>query len=74
MKIIVWKNGDYKFVPANSTWEYENDPDWLVTIDPTEEELPIEARVTADGNLSVDKQEALGAMMNCASQMIRERK
>jgi len=36
MKIIVWKDGTYKPVPDNASWEYENDPDWLVTI-PVEE-------------------------------------
>jgi len=31
MKIVVWKNGTYKFVNG-PTWEYEEDKDWLVTI------------------------------------------
>lgn len=29
-KIIVYKDGSYKFVDVS--WEYENDPDWLTTI------------------------------------------
>lgn len=32
-KIVIWKNGDHKYVQNGVTWEYENDPDWLVTID-----------------------------------------
>lgn len=31
-KIVVWKSGGYKFIPSGITWEYENDKDWLVTI------------------------------------------
>ena len=31
--IIVWKDGNHKNVPRNSAWEYENDENWLVTID-----------------------------------------
>lgn len=34
--VIVWKDGSYKFV-TGPTWEFENDPDWLVTI-------PLEAK------------------------------
>ena len=30
-KIVVYKNGTYRIV--YESWEYENDPDWLVTID-----------------------------------------
>ena len=30
--IVVWKDGSFKFIEANSSWEYENDDDWLVTI------------------------------------------
>ena len=30
--IIVWKDGTYKVVPSESSWEYENDENWLVTI------------------------------------------
>lgn len=30
--IVVWKNGTYKTVEKSSSWEYENDKDWLVTI------------------------------------------
>lgn len=33
MKIIVYKNGEHKEVPAAAVSEYENDPDYLVTID-----------------------------------------
>lgn len=29
-KIVVWKDGSWKVV--EHSWEYENDPDWLVTI------------------------------------------
>ncbi len=32
-KIVVFKNGDYKIIESGITWEYENDNDWLVTID-----------------------------------------
>ncbi|HEY6438331.1 MAG TPA: hypothetical protein VIY47_17220 [Ignavibacteriaceae bacterium] len=31
-KFIVYKNGDYKRVKGINAWEYENDPNWLVTI------------------------------------------
>jgi hypothetical protein len=30
MKRVIYKNGTY--IDADVTWEYENDPDWLVTI------------------------------------------
>lgn len=30
-KVVVWKDGSYIF--ADITWEYENDSDWLTTID-----------------------------------------
>lgn len=30
--IIVWKDGSFKHVDSNSSWEYENDLNWLVTI------------------------------------------
>lgn len=30
-KIVVWKDGTYK-EETGATWEYENDEDWLVTI------------------------------------------
>ncbi len=33
MKVVVYKDGTYKFVENGITWEYENDPDWLVTIE-----------------------------------------
>lgn len=31
-KIVVWKDGTFKLVKDGITWEYENDADWLVTI------------------------------------------
>lgn len=32
--IVVWKDGTYNvFDGPGKTWEYENDPDWLVTIE-----------------------------------------
>lgn len=34
---VVWKDGSYRRV--QHSWEYENDPDWLVTI-PIEEDAP----------------------------------
>jgi len=30
--IIVYKDGSYIVEDSNSTWEFENDKDWLVTI------------------------------------------
>lgn len=30
--IVVWKDGSYKLVNSNESWEYENDEDWLTTI------------------------------------------
>lgn len=35
-KIVVWKDGTYIYVKNGITWEYENDPDWLLTIDISE--------------------------------------
>jgi len=32
MKIVVWNDGSYRFFINEPTWEYENDEDWLVTI------------------------------------------
>lgn len=29
---VVFKDGSYKWVDSKSSWEYENDSDWLVTI------------------------------------------
>jgi hypothetical protein len=31
-KFVVYKDGSYKFVADGITWEYENDKNWLVTI------------------------------------------
>lgn len=31
-KIVIWKDGSYKFINDGITWEYENDTDWLTTI------------------------------------------
>jgi hypothetical protein len=31
-KIVVWKDGTHKLVRDGITWEYENDKDYLVTI------------------------------------------
>lgn len=33
MKTIVYKDGSYKIVEDKSAWEYQNDPDYLTTID-----------------------------------------
>ena len=33
MKIVIWKDGTYLKVKDGVTWEYENDKNWLVTID-----------------------------------------
>lgn len=35
-KIVVWKDGTYKYISNGITWEYENDPEWFVTIDCSE--------------------------------------
>lgn len=32
MKIIVYKNGNYKEVKDVNAWEYENDPDYFITV------------------------------------------
>jgi hypothetical protein len=32
MKIVVWKDGTW-VATKGATWEYENDPEWLVTIE-----------------------------------------
>ena len=32
-KIVIWKDGTYKYVRNGITWEYEADEDWLATID-----------------------------------------
>lgn len=32
--IIVYKDGSHLYCPKENCWEYENDPDWLVTIEP----------------------------------------
>lgn len=34
MKAVIYKDGSYKMVDVS--WEYENDPDWLCTIDQSE--------------------------------------
>lgn len=31
-KIVVYKDASYQLVEDGVTWEYEGDPDWLVTI------------------------------------------
>lgn len=31
MKRIFYKDGTFKDVPNDSSWEYENDPNWLKT-------------------------------------------
>lgn len=38
MKIVIWKDGTYKLIDDNITHEFENDKDWLITIEtqPTE--------------------------------------
>lgn len=30
--IVAWSDGSYLFVDCNSSWEYENDSNWLTTI------------------------------------------
>lgn len=35
IKVLVWKNGSH-IITQRPTWEYENDPEWLATIDPSE--------------------------------------
>ena len=32
MSIVVYRDGSWKTVKKNHAWEYQNDPDWLVTI------------------------------------------
>jgi hypothetical protein len=32
MKIVVWKDGTW-IATSKPTWEYENDPNWLMTIE-----------------------------------------
>jgi hypothetical protein len=32
-KIMVYKDGSWKIVQSSSAWEFENDPDWLTSID-----------------------------------------
>ena len=34
--IVVWKDGSYKVVDKNSSWEFENDQNWLLTINLSE--------------------------------------
>lgn len=31
--IVVYKDGSYIRTKGDSSWEFENDPDWLVSID-----------------------------------------
>lgn len=42
--VIVYKDGTHKQVAKTEAWEYENDPDWLVTIQTAE---PMAALVKA---------------------------
>lgn len=49
MKIVVWKDGSYRYVENGVTWECEDDPNWLVTIP-----IPAEWRNNPDGTLSWD--------------------
>jgi hypothetical protein len=35
MKVVVYKDGSWKVAANGITWENENDPEWLVTIDLT---------------------------------------
>ena len=32
-RLVVWKDGSYRYFENGITWEYENDPDWLATIE-----------------------------------------
>lgn len=32
-KVVVWKDGSYKFIESGVTWEYEADADFLCVID-----------------------------------------
>lgn len=38
MKRIIYKDGDYKDVPDEAAWEFENDPDYERTEDAPAEE------------------------------------
>lgn len=31
-KVVIWKDGSYRYFPEGVTWEYEADEDWLTTI------------------------------------------
>lgn len=41
-KIVVYKNGNYIVSTTGITWEYENDSDWLTTIDLCDESTDYE--------------------------------
>lgn len=31
-KIVIYKDKSYKLIEDGITWEYENDPDWFMTL------------------------------------------
>ena len=54
--IIVWKDGSYKEVEKSSSWEFENDENWLVTISIVpDKELIEKALVVVENNEQVFK-------------------
>ena len=36
-RLVVWKDGSHRYFKDGVTYEYENDPDWLVTISLTDD-------------------------------------
>lgn len=55
MKIVVWKDGTW-LATTNQTWEYENDPDWLVTIPQNRAHAAIRALMAAFPDWENDEQ------------------
>lgn len=41
-KLVIWKNGEWLFVRNGKTWSYEQDPDFLLTIDLSKEDTYLE--------------------------------
>lgn len=66
--IVVWKDGTYKEV-IETTYEFENDKDWLVTIPVTLSPAPTPNKQEQEGEVKEDK--SLYEVKLCLTMMVR---
>jgi len=73
MKIVVWKDGSYKSIEDDITHEFENDKDWLTTIEvPKDSQSEIES-LKEHNDMALELSDCKGASNkdNYADQILR---